>query len=108
MSDSNKILLPVRDYDLGATLESGQVFRWQRERDSWIGVVGSHYLRLRQRENRILAESASPVADWNFLREFLQSDVNLADILDTFPNDEPMRAAVASCRGLRLLRQDPW
>jgi N-glycosylase/DNA lyase len=26
----------------------------------------------------------------------------------TFPDDEPMRAAVAACRGLRLLRQDPW
>ena len=25
-----------------------------------------------------------------------------------FPDDEPMRAAVAACRGLRLLRQDPW
>jgi len=26
----------------------------------------------------------------------------------SFPDDEPMRAAVAACRGLRLLRQDPW
>jgi N-glycosylase/DNA lyase len=26
----------------------------------------------------------------------------------TFPDDEPMRAAVTACRGLRLLRQDPW
>ncbi len=29
-------------------------------------------------------------------------------MLKTFPDDEPMRRAVASCRGLRLLRQDPW
>ena len=27
-----EILLPVRDYDLAATLDSGQVFRWQPER----------------------------------------------------------------------------
>jgi N-glycosylase/DNA lyase len=32
----------------------------------------------------------------------------LNDVLVTFPEDEPMRAAVAACRGLRLLRQDPW
>ncbi len=29
-------------------------------------------------------------------------------MLKTFPDDEPMRHAVAHCRGLRLLRQDPW
>src|SRR5207247_5306638 len=29
-------------------------------------------------------------------------------VLASFPGDEPMRAAVAACRGLRLLRQDPW
>jgi hypothetical protein len=28
----SKVFLPVRDYDLAATLDSGQVFRWQPER----------------------------------------------------------------------------
>lgn len=32
----------------------------------------------------------------------------MEEILATFPEDEPMRAAVAHCRGLRLLRQEPW
>ena len=27
---ATEILLPVRDYDLAATLDSGQVFRWQK------------------------------------------------------------------------------
>jgi N-glycosylase/DNA lyase len=108
MSTNKEILLRVRDYDLAATLDSGQVFRWQRDGDSWNGVLGKHFLRLTQTENGILAESAIPVEDWTFLREFLQCDEDLADILKTFPDDEPMRAAVASCRGLRLLRQDPW
>jgi N-glycosylase/DNA lyase len=34
--------------------------------------------------------------------------VDLAAILKSFPDDEPMRAAVSHCHGLRLLRQDPW
>jgi N-glycosylase/DNA lyase len=29
-------------------------------------------------------------------------------VLKTFPDDAPMRNAVAACRGLRILRQDPW
>jgi N-glycosylase/DNA lyase len=108
MSSSQEILLPVRDYDLAATLDSGQVFRWQLVENSWHGVIGKHFLRLTQNADRIHAIAVAPVNDWNFLREFLQSDINLAAILKTFPDDEPMRAAVASCRGLRLLRQDPW
>ncbi len=108
MSSPQEIFLPVRDYDLAATLDSGQVFRWQRDGDAWAGVLGKQSLRLTQTEKGIHAQAAAPVTDWNFLREFLQSDVNLAAILKTFPDDEPMRAAIAACPGLRLLRQDPW
>ncbi len=105
---ASEILLPVRYYDLAATLDSGQVFRWQRDGEVWSGVLGQHFLALTQTEKGIHVCAAASVADWNFLREFLQTDVVLADILKTFPDDEPMRAAIASCRGLRLLRQDPW
>jgi len=105
---ASEILLPVAEYDLAATLDSGQVFRWSRDGESWSGVLGKHFLTLTQTERGLRARAAAPVADWQFLREFLQTDVVLADILKTFPDDEPMRAAVAACRGLRLLRQEPW
>ena len=108
MSSSNEILLPVRDYDLAATLDSGQVFRWQFYDGAWHGVLGKHFLRLTQTENGIHAAAAAPVADWNFLREFFQTEIDLAIVLKTFPDDAPMNLAVARCRGLRLLRQNPW
>ena len=56
----------------------------------------------------IIAETATPTGDWGWLAEYLQVELNLADVLRSFPDDEPMRAAVPACRGLRLLRQDPW
>lgn len=105
---SVEILLPARDYDLAATLDSGQVFRWQPDGEAWTGVIENHALRLTQTGEGIHARAAAPVADWNFLREFLQTEVSLAAVLRTFPNDAPMCAAVARCHGLRLLRQDPW
>jgi len=108
---SNEIVLSVRDYDLDATLDSGQVFRWTRSAGgppAWTGIVGRHRVRLIRTENGIHAETAMPVENWHWLREFLQSDVDLPAILKTFPDDEPMRKAVAACHGLRVLRQDPW
>ena len=103
-----EIILPVRDYDLAATLDSGQAFRWQPCNDSWVGVVGQRWVRLTQRHNGIRAETAGPVADWQWLRDYLQTETDLAAVLKTFPDDAPLRDAVAACRGLRVLRQDPW
>src|ERR1017187_2827870 len=108
MSAAAEILLPVRDYDLAATLDSGQEFRWQSVDHSWHGVVGRHSLRLTQTADGLHAAAHAPVTDWDFLRHFLQTEIDLAAVLQTFPDDPPMRAAVAHCRGLRLLRQDPW
>jgi N-glycosylase/DNA lyase len=103
-----EILLHVRDYDLTATLDSGQVFHWKKQNDSWIGVIGKHWVRLTQTPDSIRAQTAAPVENWNFLLEFLQTEIDLTAVLKTFPDDKPMRAAVAACPGLRLLKQDPW
>jgi N-glycosylase/DNA lyase len=108
MNSSVETHLPVCDYDLDATFDSGQVFRWQRQNASWSGVIGKHHVRLTRTPDGIRAETAAPVENWNFLNEFLQTEINLNGVLKTFPEDEPMRAAVAACPGLRLLKQDPW
>ena len=99
---------PVLDYDLAATLNSGQAFRWQRHGDGWIGVIGSRWVRLHTGPSSVHAETTAPVPDWGWLTNYLQLHLNLEEVLRTFPDEEPTQAAVVSCRGLRLLRQDPW
>jgi N-glycosylase/DNA lyase len=106
--DSNRRTFAVRDYNLGVTLASGQAFRWQRQNESWEGVIKGRWIRLRSTGTTIAAETAEPVENWTWLTDYLQLDLDLAPVLESFPNDEAMQAAVATCRGLRLLRQDPW
>jgi hypothetical protein len=43
---SGQIELQVSDYDLDATMTSGQVFGWEQADDSWIGVVNGTWVRL--------------------------------------------------------------
>lgn len=100
--------LRVRAYDLDATFESGQAFRWQPANGSWTGVIGRHQVRLTRTPDGIRAEAAGPVTDWQWLRDYLQAGTNLDAVLKTFPDDTPMHDAVAACHGLRVLRQDPW
>jgi hypothetical protein len=65
---ATKILLRVRDYDLAATLDSGQVFRWQKQENSWSGIVGKKFVRLKQTNEGIFAETAAPQKNWDWLR----------------------------------------
>ena len=104
----SEVTFSVRDYDLDATLNSGQAFRWNVQDGAWNGVIGSRWVRLRADAFSITAETALPVCDWDWLKNYLQLDLDLSAVLATFPDDEPMRAATAACRRLRLLRQEPW
>jgi N-glycosylase/DNA lyase len=121
MSSVATTQLPVRAYDLAATLDGGQAFRWQRVGDAWQGVIHGRWVRLRQSpsapvegfrvgagESVIEAVTTAPTRDWRWLTEYLRLSEDLGAQLATFPDDEPMRAAVARCQGLRLLRQEPW
>jgi N-glycosylase/DNA lyase len=105
----SEIDLPVSDYDLAATMSSGQVFAWENVGDAWIGVVDGRWVRLEPFAGGIRAIAAAAHSDWAWLRHFLQIEINLRDVLATFPaNDSNLSAAVQSCHGLRLLRQSPW
>ena len=96
------------DYDLAATLDSGQAFRWMQCEGGWEGVLDSKWIRLQQDGERIRAQVSAPVPDWRWLIDYLQLEIDYGKIVATFPKDEPMQIALEACRGLRLLRQEPW
>ncbi len=104
-----RAVFAVENYDLPATLGSGQAFGWRSGPQGWTGVVNGRWLRLRADAGRITAETTTPAADWRWLRHYFQLDVNLPEILAAFPPDDPaLQTAVRACAGLRLLRQEPW
>jgi N-glycosylase/DNA lyase len=103
------IHLPARDYDLDATMTSGQVFGWEKTAAGWEGVVQGRWVRVNAVPHGLNAQTVVPQESWAWLTHFLQSEVDLRAILNSFPaEDAHLQAAVAACRGLRLLRQDPW
>jgi N-glycosylase/DNA lyase len=106
--DSKTKTFPVENYDLDATLLSGQAFRWRAVGQAWEGVIDARWVRLRLAKRGIIAEAALPPRDWAWLEKYLNIRFDLGQAIDTFPDDGPMRSAVASLPGLRLLRQDYW
>ena len=100
--------LMAADYDLSATLESGQAFRWEQVGDAWEAVVAGRWVSLRQQGDTIAAGTNRAPGDWAWLREYLRCDEELGPIVNSFPKDAAFASALAACRGLRLLRQEPW
>lgn len=99
----------MHDYDLDATLNCGQAFNWRRDGDAWRGIVGGRWVELHSRAGKIIARAETPQPDWSWLEEYLQIHVPLETILAEFPTDDAsLNQAVEACRGLRLLKQDPW
>jgi N-glycosylase/DNA lyase len=108
LNSRTQITFPVSDYDLDATLSSGQAFRWRKIGEHWEGIVGWRWVQLQATDTGITAETAQGIDQWDWLANYLQTEVELPLVLAEFPQDQPMSAAVGACRGLRLLRQDPW
>ena len=92
--------LSVTDFNLAATLECGQAFRWTRGADGWFtGVVRRQVWRLRQ-------TGATLEGDIN--PHYLALGLSLPAIVATFPGDAGLQRAVRDYWGVRILRQEPW
>lgn len=98
----------VQPYDLAATLNSGQAFRWRTVGEGYEGVVGQRWVRLTPSSNGLWAEAMAPLTDWDWLARYLQIGEPLETLLASFPHDGVLDDAVRHGHGLRLLRQDPW
>ena len=68
-------VFPVKDYDLDATLDSGQVFRWQKREGIWRGIICGRSVELRQSGSQIIAETAGPI-DSSEQREGMIRELN--------------------------------
>jgi N-glycosylase/DNA lyase len=94
-------MLKLTKIDVNSTINSGQVFLWDRIDGSWFGINGSEILKITQDPFRIIS-SEKKVS--NFFRE----DDNVDKILRSIMQDKLVKDAVLRFPGLRLLRQDPF
>ena len=119
--------IPAPDFDLGKTLDSGQVFHWQKVGDGFAGAIGDSAVYVERHADILRAkmetagpatpktqratkigprEFAPPVV--NLVTRYFALDHPLAEICESFPKDPVMNAAQNFCRGLRIIRQPKW
>jgi N-glycosylase/DNA lyase len=87
--------------DIENTINSGQVFLWNKIGEQWVGIDGQDIIILNQ--SPFSARSSSGKID-----NFLRADDNLEKILSNISKDVIVKSAVKQSPGLRLIRQDPF
>src|SRR4029453_17852381 len=102
------------DFDLAMTLDSGQVFHWQKIGNGFVGAIGERAIYLEQFRHVLkVRDSEAPTGSPRrplpeIIAHYLALDHPLAAICASFPNDPAMNAARRFCRGLRIIRQPKW
>jgi|SRR5947208_9487638 len=101
------------DFDLEKTLDSGQVFHWQKVGDGFVGAIGDLPVYVEQRANVLTVRDGEAARSPRrslpgIVAHYFALDHPLAEICDSFPKDPVMNAARDFCRGLRIIRQLKW
>ena len=98
------VRIDAPDFDLGVTLDSGQVFHWAPEGAGYLGSIGDRAVYAEQRGDALLVAGVTQQQ----AAHYFALDHPLADICRAFPDDPAMCAARDHCRGLRIIRQPIW
>jgi N-glycosylase/DNA lyase len=103
------------DFDLEKTLNSGQVFHWQKVGDGFVGAIGDLPVYVEQGGRALKVRfggTPKPARETRALpgivEHYFALDHPLAEICDSFPEDPVMNAARNFCHGLRIIRQPKW
>ena len=94
------------------TINSGQMFLWQKKKDAWYGIHTDHVLKLSiddqhadKKEGRIKYDSFPEDRGWE--RRLFRMDDDIDKILNIISFDPLVRSSVMRYPGLRVMRQDP-
>jgi N-glycosylase/DNA lyase len=109
------IQIHAPDFDLAMTLDSGQVFHWQKAGNGFVGTIGDLPLYVEKRGDVLKVRCvATPQparqrrALPGIVAHYFALDHSLAQICASFPDDPIVNAAREFCWGLRIIRQPKW
>src|SRR5437870_7134971 len=109
-------LIEIRssDFDLAKTLDSGQVFHWQKVGNGFVGTIGDLAVYVEQKGDVLKVRCGATLARSprrpfpGAVAHYFALDHPLSEICASFPDDPVMRAAREFCRGLKIIRQPKW
>ena len=103
------MILNAPDFNLEATLESGQVFGFKKITDgTFEGFLFGNLVQISQIQDQLwVAAGKSPLSEKDF-RTFFDLDRDLKPLYKILNQEETLRGTYEKFKGLRLIQQDSW
>jgi len=86
--------------DIDNSINSGQVFLWEKDGTNWYGINGQNILKI----NR----NGTIKSILNLKTNFFRKNDNIQEIMESISKDKTVKKAVKEYEGLRIFRQDPF
>ena len=86
--------------DIDNSINSGQVFLWEKQGSDWYGIDGQDVLKINK--NGVIKSIR------NLKTDFFRKNDNIEEIIKSISKDKTVKKAVKEYEGLRLFRQDPF
>jgi len=86
--------------DVDNSINSGQVFLWQKSEENWYGIDGQNILKINQ-SGKIKSIS-------NKKTDFFRKNDDIQSIIKSISKDKTIKKAVKEYEGLRIFNQDPF
>jgi N-glycosylase/DNA lyase len=94
-----------QSFDPITSINSGQVFLWEKHDESWYGIEGEQIVRLTLKEERVEFASFPDNRAWS--QSMFRMDDDARAVLGEISRDPLVRRLVRTYPGLRLMRQKP-
>ena len=100
---------PVKDLNLGETLDCGQSFRWEEYDGGYRGIAFDREVVMKLDGEELTIENATAEDFEKIWRGYLDLDLDYGMIRDSISALHPvLKEAASYAPGIRILRQEPW
>ena len=86
--------------DIDNSINSGQVFLWERHGTNWYGIDGQDILKINQ--------NGAIKSILNSKTNFFRKNDNIQEIIKSISKDKTVKKAVKKYEGLRIFKQEPF
>ena len=86
--------------DIDNSINSGQVFLWEKYGSDWYGINGQDVLKINK--NAVIKSIQNSKTD------FFRKNDNMQEIIKSISKDKTVKQAINQYEGLRIFKQDPF
>lgn len=109
ISANDIIVRNVKCFDLDLTLDCGQAFRWEKQKDgSYSGVAGGYFLNLSKDGDDLVFKNTTKESFDSFWINYFDLNKDYEKICNTLKKDKLLSSTIDEYYGIRILNQDSW